>query len=86
MRLKLEGADYPGILSNVAEYLASQGINFEELSTKSEAAPFGGTTLFKMAAIVRVPEVVDINLLQTKIADVESNLGVSIQLIDEKQQ
>lgn len=54
-RIFLKGADNPGLVYNVAEYLAGNKINIENLETATEEAPFGGTTLFTMEGVIAMP-------------------------------
>jgi glycine cleavage system transcriptional repressor len=54
-RIEVEGADHEGIIHEVAQYLASRGINIESAESETTAAPISGSPLFAMTAKVAVP-------------------------------
>lgn len=54
-RISVEGADHEGIVHDVAQRLAAQGISIESMETATVAAPVSGAVLFTMAALVVVP-------------------------------
>lgn len=78
--LDLLGQDHPGIVSRISAYLASQGVNVEELKTELTTAPMTAETLFKAHARVCVRADCDIETLATGLEALESDLMVDIDL------
>eukprot|EP00850_Spirogloea_muscicola_P024137 SM000450S16326 [mRNA] locus=s450:23307:24891:- [translate_table: standard] len=81
--LALRGADNPGLVYNVTEYLASNDINIEYLETSTQEgtvvqAPFGGTTLFTMEGIIALPPGLPTGKLVGELQALEATLGVEI--------
>lgn len=79
-RIHLKGADNPGLVYNVTEYLAGNRINIENLETSVEEAPFGGTTLFTMEGVIAMPTSMPTQALVRSLDVLESALGVQIEL------
>lgn len=78
--ITVEGADYMGIIHQVARYLAEQGINIETMSTDVVAAPMSGTPLFTMSAVVRVPPQLRVDDLREALDFIGDELGVATQV------
>lgn len=78
--ITVEGADYMGILHQVARYLAEQGINIETMTTDVVAAPMSGTPLFTMSAVVRVPPQLDIDDLREALDFIGNEVGVATEV------
>jgi glycine cleavage system transcriptional repressor len=81
------GADHPGIVHQVARYLAEQGINVETMTTEVVAAPMSGTPLFTMSAVVRVPPKLEVADLREALAFIADELGVEAKVfphVDQK--
>lgn len=78
--LSISGADHEGIVHSIAEYLAAQGVNIEELSTNVTNAPISGTPLFSMRSIVEVPRRLRTPKLRDKLAKIADEQGVDIEL------
>lgn len=74
------GADHEGIVHQVAEYMASEGINIEAAETQVTKAPLTGTPLFSMRASVQVPPTLTLYQLRSKLNDVGDTLGVDIEV------
>src|SRR5215468_2961532 len=55
MDLELVGLDRPGIVREIAQLLAANGVNVEELVTDRHSAPMSGEMLFEARAHVHVP-------------------------------
>jgi len=84
-QIQVKGADHPGIIHEVSEYLSEQGVNIESIRTSTEPAPMGGTTLFKMLGRINIPELIDIKNLQNNIKKAESKIGVDIIIQTEEE-
>lgn len=54
-RIEVQGADHEGIIHEIAQGLAKQGVNIESMETSAKPAPTSGTMLFAMIAEVAVP-------------------------------
>jgi glycine cleavage system transcriptional repressor len=74
------GADHEGIVHQVAEYMASEGINIESAETQVTKAPLTGTPLFSMRAIVQAPPSLSLHQLRAKLNDVGDALCVDIEV------
>jgi glycine cleavage system regulatory protein len=84
MDLDLLGLDRPGIVREIAQLLASSGVNVEELTTDRTSAPMSGEILFEARAHVHVPASTDIAQLRAALERVASDLMVEIKLEDRK--
>lgn len=74
------GADQPGIIHAVAEYLTDQNIQVEDVETHVTKAPITGTPLFSMNAVVQAPPELTLPELREKLEDVGDELGVDIDV------
>lgn len=79
-RILLRGADNPGLVYNVTEYLSSRNINIENLETFTEEAPFGGTMLFLMEGVIAMPMRLPTRQLERQLDTLQQSLGVQIDL------
>jgi glycine cleavage system regulatory protein len=79
-RISLHGADNPGLVYNVTEYLFGHGINIENLETHTEEAPFGGTTLFMMEGLIAMPVNLSTSKLIHNLDTLQTTLGVDITI------
>ena len=80
-QLLLTGADNEGIVNTVTSYLTEKGINIESMDTETVQAPISGTTLFKMQAIIQIPNTLEIHDLVTKLTLLGESLSVELELI-----
>ncbi len=78
--LLLSGADHHGILHEVADFLASEGINIESLDTEVTNAPVTGVALFSMRAVLQAPPTLSFGELRRKLEEIADELGVDIEL------
>ncbi len=74
------GADHEGIVNRVANYLASEQINIEEMDTTVTNAPNTGTPLFSMSARVQAPPDLSLGQLREKLEKVGDELDVDIEV------
>ena len=79
----VNGADHEGIIHSIADYLAEEGANIEEMLTSVINAPVTGTPLFSMKAVVAVPPALSTLGLRTKMESVatDMNLDVEVRLL-----
>lgn len=79
-QIGVHGADHEGIIHEITKYLAQAGINVETLDTGTEDAPFGGTVLFSMSAVVVAPPQMSISSVQEALASLGDQLHVDIEI------
>lgn len=80
MDLELVGLDRPGIVREISQLLAANGVNVEELTTNRKSAPMSGEMLFEARAHVRVPATSDLSLLRAGLERLASDLVVEVTL------
>jgi glycine cleavage system regulatory protein len=80
MLLELTGLDHPGIVREIAQLLAANGVNVEELVTNRTSAPMSGEMLFQARAHVAVPAKANITELRTALERAASDLVVDLKL------
>lgn len=78
--LDLVGQDRPGIVKEISETLNTHNVNVEELSTEVSQASMAGGDLFKMQAVLHIPESLDIGVLQQSLEGLANELMVDINL------
>jgi glycine cleavage system regulatory protein len=78
--LSLTGADHEGIVHAVTHYLATHGINVEEMETKVVPAPISATPLFQMQAHIKVPQRLSYDELGSNLEDLAHELGVDLDI------
>ena len=80
MDLDLVGLDRPGIVREISQLLAGNGVNVEELTTNRKSAPMSGEMLFEAHAHVRVPAGTDLAALRAGLERIASDLLVEVRL------
>jgi glycine cleavage system regulatory protein len=80
MDLELIGLDRPGLVREISQFLARQGINVEELMTDRTSAPMSGEMLFRANARMNVPAHTDAAHLRASLERLASELTVEIRL------
>ncbi|HXJ21876.1 MAG TPA: ACT domain-containing protein [Polyangia bacterium] len=80
MDLDLVGLDRPGIVREISQLLAANGVNVDELVTNRSSAPMSGEMLFEARARVRVPPSTDVAKLQAELERVATDLVVEVKL------
>jgi glycine cleavage system transcriptional repressor len=76
------GADHMGIVHQVTQYLADQGINVESMNTEVVAAPMSGTPLFTMSAVVRIPPKLSVEDLREALEYIGDEVGVDTKVFE----
>jgi len=82
MKMELVGLDRPGIVREIAQLFAAQGVNVEELVTDRSSAPMSGETLFQARAHLQVPTRVDLATLRSSLERLAADLVVEIRFED----
>lgn len=80
LTLNLVGNDRPGIVREVSQTLAKQGVNVLELTTNCESAAMSAEALFKTVAHLRVPQGFDADALTDALEAISNDLMVEINL------
>jgi glycine cleavage system regulatory protein len=80
MDLDLLGLDRPGIVREISQLLAANGVNVEELVTDRHSAPMSGEMLFEARAHVQIPGTTNVSVLRAALERVASDLMVEIKL------
>jgi glycine cleavage system regulatory protein len=80
MDLELVGLDRPGIVREISQLLAANGVNVEELTTNRKSAPMSGEMLFEARAHVRVPAAMDLAVLRAGLERLATDLVVEVKL------
>lgn len=79
-RLKTYSVDQPGIVSRVTDILRKHDVNVEELETRVESAPFAGTPLFILEAVVTVPRSASTRKLRDDLSAFGDSIGCDVDL------
>ena len=79
-QIEVLGADHEGIIHEIAQHLAQQGINFEDVETTTSPAPMSGTPLFKMQATVLVPPNLPFSKWSDALEEIGDNLNVTVEV------
>lgn len=77
-RLEVMGQDRPGIVAAVSRVLAERGVNVEELRTECSSAPWSGETLFKVHAVLTLPDGVGVDALRSALEGIGGDLMVEL--------
>lgn len=72
--------DHPGIVHDVAQFLAGRGINIEDMDTSTYAAPHTGTPMFSLHMTVSVPADVPVSRLREQFLDFCDELNLDATL------
>src|SRR5439155_18245980 len=82
MDLELVGLDRPGLVREISQLLAQQGVNVEELTTDRSSAPMSGEMLFRARARVHVPAGADLAVLRAGLERLANDLVVEVRLAE----
>ena len=85
MDLELVGLDRPGIVRDISQLLARNGVNVEELVTDRTSAPMSGEMLFEARARVHVPPAADVGALRAALHRLAGDLMVEVKLVDQRE-
>ena len=59
----------------------NKDINIESMDTETVQAPMSGTTLFKMQAMIQIPQKIEIQALENNLTVLGESLSVELELI-----
>ena len=80
VRLELVGHDRPGIVRDLSGSLAQRGVSIEELETHVASAAMSGEQLFKVKALLAVPEGLPNAELQRGLESLANEMMVDVEL------
>ncbi|MBL8741559.1 MAG: hypothetical protein JNK04_10710 [Myxococcales bacterium] len=79
-RLKTYSMDQPGIVARLSELLRGHEVNVEELETRVESAPFAGTPLFLLEAVVTLPKGKSLRALRDDLHALGDAMGCDVDI------
>jgi len=79
-QIEILGADHEGIIYEITQHLAQQGINIEDMETTTTPAPMSGTPLFTMQATVLVPPNLPFHTWSDTLDEIGDRLNVNINV------
>jgi glycine cleavage system regulatory protein len=82
--LELVGNDHPGIVHQVTERIAAQGVNIEDLTTTVSTSPMSGTPMFTARAVLEIPDGQLSSQVQVALEDIAADIMVDISLNDDQ--
>ena len=80
VRLELMGHDRPGIVRDLSGSLAQRGVSIEELETQVASAAMSGESLFKVKAVLAVPEGLPNDELRRGLEALANEMMVDVEL------
>jgi glycine cleavage system regulatory protein len=80
VRLELVGHDRPGIVRDLSGSLAQRGVSIEELETQVASAAMSGESLFKVKAVLAVPEGLPNDELRRGLEALANEMMVDVEL------
>jgi glycine cleavage system regulatory protein len=80
VRLELVGHDRPGIVRDLSGSLATRGVSIQELHTQVVSAAMSGENLFKVKALLAVPESLRDDELKRALEGLANEMMVDIDL------
>ncbi len=79
LAIEVVGNDRPGIVRDVTQVLADNGVNIEELTTGVASGSFSGETLFRATALVRAPDAASAAAIRSGLEYLGNEMMVDIQ-------
>jgi glycine cleavage system transcriptional repressor len=79
-RLKTYSMDQPGIVARLSDLLRRHEVNVEELETRVESAPFAGTPLFLLEAVVTLPKGKSLRALRDDLHALGDAMGCDVDI------
>jgi len=84
VQLHIVGNDRPGIVKEVAQALACQGVNVLELATHFESAAMSAEALFKTQAKIQLPKQLDVDDVRDQLEKLSNDLMVEVQILNDE--
>ncbi len=83
LSLEVVGNDRPGIVRDVTQVLAENGVNIEELTTGVASGSFSGEALFRVTATVRAPGPAAVDAMRAGLERLGNELMVDVHPVAE---
>ena len=83
LMLEVVGNDRPGIVHEIAQVLAGQGVNIEELTTGVESGSFSGETLFRARIALHAPNDTAVAAMRDGLERLGDEFMVDIQPLED---
>ena len=83
MTLSLMGHDRIGIVREITQALAQQGVNVEKLTTFISTAAMSAESLFNAQALLQLPASLDPQVLTRALEKISDDLMVELNLVEE---
>jgi glycine cleavage system regulatory protein len=80
LKLELVGHDRPGIVRDISRLLAERGISIQELNTSVESGAMSGGSLFRVEAMLAVPNALATDELRAALEGLANELMVDVTL------
>jgi len=77
------GPDRPGIVRDLSQHLAERGVSIEEIDTEIVRSGVGGQRMFKVKAVLAVPEQVSSDALRGSVEALASGMSLDVALGDD---
>jgi len=74
------GQDRPGIVYAISDVLAEFGVNVESFDSACVSAPMSGETLFEATLTVRLPDELDMDALERRLAHIGDELMLDVKM------
>ncbi|MBY5163936.1 glycine cleavage system protein R [Salsipaludibacter albus] len=78
LAFELVGNDRPGIVHDVSRLLSSLDVSIAELRTETSSAPMAGGNLFHAAAVVRLPDGLEVDTLVERLEGLADEIMVDL--------
>lgn len=80
-QVEVVAMDHPGIVHDIAQFFSSRGININDLTTGTYAAPHTGTPMFSLHITLNVPAEESVSRLRDEFLDLceQRNLDATMQ-------
>jgi glycine cleavage system transcriptional repressor len=85
-RLVASCMDHPGVVHRISSVLSNLAINIESMETKTYLAPISGTPIFRLEASISVPAKLNLNALRVRLAEIEREENIDVDLALEEGQ
>lgn len=80
MRLRVSGADQPGIVRRVSAIVAREGVNVASFESRLEHAAFSGTPIFRIDALLQLPTDAAIESIRAGLREACDALNLTFSL------
>ena len=84
IELELTGPDHPGIIHDIAHFLASRNINIAEMDSHCQEGAMSGGYVFHSKIVASIPKSQEIDEVENALGDLADKLNVDITLDDLK--